>query len=351
MGIVNILATAGWPSGLWESIIGWFYSFIGNYGWTIIAFTVALKIILLPLDFVKTTSTRKTMDKQAILKPKLDALTAKYGNNKEMLNKKQMELYQNEGVNPWSGCVGILVMLLSLVIFITVFASFNNISHTRIQYQYQELRATYEQSITLGDTQEEAQTQVLTQYEQIREGWLWVNNIWRPDTWVSKFPSFTDYVSSSGLSFTSYNEENPYLSLDGTTYTDSATAKTAYEADYNTVTAQIQTTYTGWNGYLILVLLTGAVTFLSIYFGNIGAKSKNKKGEEVNVGPQVNKTMLLIFPILMLVFTIWYSSAFALYILVNNATTILFNYLINLLVNKLNYKKDKNGPVVDYARK
>ena len=52
MDIVNLIS-ANMPSGFWENIIGWFNSFITSYGWAIIVFTIALKIVLSPLDFYK----------------------------------------------------------------------------------------------------------------------------------------------------------------------------------------------------------------------------------------------------------------------------------------------------------
>ncbi len=355
MGFINLLLDVqAWPNGVWETIIGWFFSFIGNYGWTILVFTLALKIVMLPIDYLQRVMTRKTMEQQAILKPQMDALTAKYGNNKDMLNQKQMELYKKEKINPLGSCFGMLISLaVTLFVFITLFSSFNNISHVRIQYEFEQLRIEYENVYILEDNNvEEAQTAVVAKYGEIKEGWLWIQNIWRPDTpWTSVFPSFEEFVTVSGTNFSSYTEETPYVSLNGTEYTDAETAKVAYNLDYSSITAGINTEYSGPNGYLILVILSGVVTFLSQYFATLGAKSKNKKGEDVKSSTQNNKAMLIVLPIVMIVFTVWYSAAFALYILVSSGIMILFNYLINLIINLVNKHKSKDVKVVDYSRK
>ena len=45
--------TIAWNTGFWGTLIGWFNGFINSYGWTIILFTLAVKLILSPLDFLQ----------------------------------------------------------------------------------------------------------------------------------------------------------------------------------------------------------------------------------------------------------------------------------------------------------
>ena len=45
MGAINLLGAA-WPGGLWATLIKLFYSFITNYAWAIIVFTLCLKLLL-----------------------------------------------------------------------------------------------------------------------------------------------------------------------------------------------------------------------------------------------------------------------------------------------------------------
>ena len=44
---------------LWHAIISWFGSWITNYGWAIIVFTIALKLVMSPLDIYQRISSKK----------------------------------------------------------------------------------------------------------------------------------------------------------------------------------------------------------------------------------------------------------------------------------------------------
>lgn len=83
------------------------YSLVGNYGLTIILFTVLFKVILLPLNLKQTRSMKET---QAI-QPEIKKLQAKYKNNPEKLNQETMKLYKLYKVNPMAGCLPLLLQL------------------------------------------------------------------------------------------------------------------------------------------------------------------------------------------------------------------------------------------------
>ncbi len=81
------------------------YTFVGSYGWTIILFTIIIKLILVPLNIKQQRSMKKT---QAI-QPRLMKLQEKYGQDKEKLSQETMKLYQEAGVNPMGGCLPMLI--------------------------------------------------------------------------------------------------------------------------------------------------------------------------------------------------------------------------------------------------
>lgn len=105
----------------WFGLIGrflltaliWFYSYIGNYGWAIVALTVVIKIILYPLQHKAIVSMKKMQKVQ----PKVNALKDKYkkaktdADQRQKMNTEMMKLYQQEGINPMSGCLPILLQL------------------------------------------------------------------------------------------------------------------------------------------------------------------------------------------------------------------------------------------------
>ncbi|MDR1954182.1 MAG: YidC/Oxa1 family membrane protein insertase [Clostridiales Family XIII bacterium] len=83
------------------------YSVVGNYGITLIIFTVIVRLCLFPLYVHQTKSSLRMAEVQ----PKIQALQKKYANDKEELNRRMMEFYKEEGVNPMKGCLPMLIQM------------------------------------------------------------------------------------------------------------------------------------------------------------------------------------------------------------------------------------------------
>jgi len=83
------------------------YNLLGSYGLAIIAFTVIVKLLLIPLGIKQQKSTIK----QIKIKPKEDLIRKRYSYDKNLMNQKVLELYQREGHNPASGCLPLLIQL------------------------------------------------------------------------------------------------------------------------------------------------------------------------------------------------------------------------------------------------
>jgi YidC/Oxa1 family membrane protein insertase len=79
----------------------------GNWGLAIIAMTICLRVLLLPLS-LKPVKTSIAMRK---LKPEIDAITAKYKDDAQARNMATMELYRKHGVNPLAGCLPQLIQM------------------------------------------------------------------------------------------------------------------------------------------------------------------------------------------------------------------------------------------------
>lgn len=96
---------------------------IHNYGWSIIAVTVALNFALFPLK----VSSMKSMKKMQALQPQIAAINDKYKNvglrdpRKADQNQEVMELYKKHGVNPMGGCVPMLLQVPFFIAFYKVF--------------------------------------------------------------------------------------------------------------------------------------------------------------------------------------------------------------------------------------
>lgn len=90
-----------------------------DLGIAIILLTIIIKIVLLPLSKQSIRSQKALQD----LQPKIDALKAKYANNKEEMGRAMMSLYKENKVNPFSSC---LPLLVQLPFFFAVFKVFKD---------------------------------------------------------------------------------------------------------------------------------------------------------------------------------------------------------------------------------
>jgi YidC/Oxa1 family membrane protein insertase len=88
-------------------VLSFLNSMIGNWGWTIIAFTILLKLVFFPLN----QKAGKSIAHMKTLMPKMEALKARHGDDKMKLNQAMMELYKTEKVNPLGGCLPIIIQI------------------------------------------------------------------------------------------------------------------------------------------------------------------------------------------------------------------------------------------------
>ncbi|NNM60478.1 MAG: membrane protein insertase YidC [Legionellales bacterium] len=83
------------------------YSFIGNWGWSIVIVTLIIKLMFFHLS----ATSYRSMAKMRKLQPKLQALKDRYGEDKQKMAQATMELYRQEKANPMTGCLPILVQI------------------------------------------------------------------------------------------------------------------------------------------------------------------------------------------------------------------------------------------------
>lgn len=95
--------------------------YIGNMGWSIIALTVIIKALVLPLAYKSYVS----MAKMKELQPEMEKLKERAGDDKQAMQQGMMKLYKDNKVNPASGCLPIFMQIpiffsLYKVIFVTI---------------------------------------------------------------------------------------------------------------------------------------------------------------------------------------------------------------------------------------
>ena len=82
-------------------------SFVHNWGWTIIIFTILIK-----LAFFKLSETSyRSMANMRKMTPRIQALKDRYGDDKQRLQQAMMEMYKTEKINPLGGCLPMLVQM------------------------------------------------------------------------------------------------------------------------------------------------------------------------------------------------------------------------------------------------
>ncbi len=115
----------GWPvinlvnRFITVNVFYWLQDVIPNYGVIIIILVLLIKLILFPLSYKSYIS----MAKMKVLKPELDEIKERTGDDMQKAQAEQMKLYQQVGINPLSGCIP---LLLQMPILLAVFNFFPN---------------------------------------------------------------------------------------------------------------------------------------------------------------------------------------------------------------------------------
>lgn len=100
-------------------ILEYINKIVHNYGWAILILTLLMQVVLLPL----TLKSYKSMAEMQKLQPLMKQLQDKYKSEPQRLNVEVMNLYKVHKVNPFGGC---LPMLLQLPIFFALFNTIKN---------------------------------------------------------------------------------------------------------------------------------------------------------------------------------------------------------------------------------
>ncbi len=118
-----------------------------NYGIIILALTILLKLVLSPLTYKSYLS----MAKMRVLKPEMDEIKAKVGeDNPTLLQQEYLKLYKKAGVNPLGGC---LPLLLQMPIVIAFFRFFPSLFELRGEsFLWMKDLSTYDAVISWGTT-------------------------------------------------------------------------------------------------------------------------------------------------------------------------------------------------------
>jgi YidC/Oxa1 family membrane protein insertase len=96
---------------LFSTALAGFYAVIPSYGLAIILLTLSVRVILLPLSIKQT----KSMREMQAIQPEIKRLQAKYKGDRQKMNEELMALYKEHGVNPFGGCLPLLMQFPVLI--------------------------------------------------------------------------------------------------------------------------------------------------------------------------------------------------------------------------------------------
>lgn len=341
---------------------------VASFGWTVVLFTVILRLILSPLDIWQKVIARRNNKAMERMKPQLEALQARYADDKQRLQQEQMALYKKEKYSTMGMC---LPTIVTFVVFFVVFAGFRQMVGYQFAKDYKECVKAYNTSIAEqieankdeayivdnGDgkwdiddvqkTQEgadfyaaakkNAQHAVYEVYyseDQVTiRSFLWIKNIFVSDNWAQAVPDFATVTGQKGMA------------------TSKLTGITIDE--YNDVMADVLGTGGygkdgKWNGLLILPVLSIALSLLStkLLSGSQAqppAPAQDAQGEgaeKAKAQQQSMKMMQYVMPIMMGVFALFYSGAFALYMFTSSLCAILFQLTFNLIAKLVDKRRE-----------
>ncbi|RFU47370.1 membrane protein insertase YidC [Paraburkholderia sp. DHOC27] len=83
------------------------HSYVGNWGWSIVLLTLLIKAVFFPLS----AASYKSMARMKAITPRMQALRERFKGDPQKMNAALMELYKTEKVNPFGGCLPVVIQI------------------------------------------------------------------------------------------------------------------------------------------------------------------------------------------------------------------------------------------------
>lgn len=113
------------------SLLGWFHDLVGNWGFAIVMLTILVRGLMLPLNFRMQKSMREYSKRMAVLKPKMDALKQKHGDDQRAYQQAMLQFQREHKLMPPLG--GCLPIFLTMPIYIGLFTALRTAYDVRQQ--------------------------------------------------------------------------------------------------------------------------------------------------------------------------------------------------------------------------
>jgi YidC/Oxa1 family membrane protein insertase len=95
-------------------VLMWIHGVVGNWGWSIVALTILIRIFLYPLTYKGMVSMQKIKE----IAPRIKEVQEKYKGDPVRMNAAVMEMYKKHGANPLGGC---LPLVLQIPVFFAIY--------------------------------------------------------------------------------------------------------------------------------------------------------------------------------------------------------------------------------------
>lgn len=125
-------------------VFDFFKKYIANYGLAIMFLTIFIRLITSPLVYTSYLSGAK----MKALRPEIEAMKKRVGNDQQQVGIEQMKLFREAGVNPLGGCIP---ALLQIPIFFALYSFFNsNIALRGEHFLWSKDLSTYDSILDFG---------------------------------------------------------------------------------------------------------------------------------------------------------------------------------------------------------
>jgi len=269
---------------------------------TVVVFTVILRIIMSPLDIIS----RKALQKQTAAQPYIARIQKKYAGNPQVMQKKIGEFNRKHGISMLKGCLPMLLTLPLFIIFLDAMTTWGNVSNCQIYLQAEA-----------GD------------YDISENSWLWIHNIWSPDSGLAD-------VIPSGEKFSQIPLDNIKEIF---TEEEMASLRAAAEnggAKYTAVMQPVAAQYEGYrNGWFILPLLSAGLVLLQAF---VTQGRKKDRPAPVEGMPNTGGMGMNIFIALFSGYIcLNYNAMFAIYWMTSNLCAIILTLILKKIYPAKSY--------------
>lgn len=104
----------------------WIQSFVGSWGWSIIALTIVIKAAFFKLS----ATSYRSMANMRRVQPQMQSLKERFGDDRQKMSQELMKLYKTEKINPLGGCLPILVQMPVFIALYWVLLESVELRHT-----------------------------------------------------------------------------------------------------------------------------------------------------------------------------------------------------------------------------